>query len=127
MKQTTLEHWVKKPTPNISSKVVKLPPKSLRITLDIDSSIHDHKDILAEIEGDKIALYIKQKQIPLYIAKMSKDEFLELCQLDDNLSPAMVKKILPELDDALILSLCQFLISQRYKKLESQKVTLFSF
>ncbi len=113
-----------------SARQIKDKTKSmsiLRITLDMNSFIQDYTDIIAESDGEKVALYLKKKQIPIFIAKMTKDQFLQLCNAGDNLSPSMVKEILPNLTEELILALCQFLLSQRSKKLEEEKVNLFSF
>ena len=121
MKQVTLKKWVKKDA-TVSKSVIKNPPKvSPRITLDMDSVLKDYQDLIAELEGNKIVLYIKNKQIPIYVAKIDKNQFLTLCQLDDDLSPAKIKEIIPDLDDSMVLSVCQFLLSQRVKTIQSKK------
>jgi hypothetical protein len=123
LKQTTLIKWFKEKSHHSTES--KKPP--IRVTLNVDSSIREYQELIAEAEGEKIALYLKHKQIPVYVAKISKSQFLELCNLGDELSPSTIKAILPELDDILVLNLCQFLLSQRSKKLESQKANLFSY
>jgi hypothetical protein len=127
LKQENLTKWMKKPeVDKVPDKLT--PPKSpLRITLDVDSVVQDYQDLIAEMKEDKIVLYIKQRQIPIYITKISKDQFFQLCNLSDELSPARIKGILPELEEAMVLSLCQFLISQRCTKIQSKKSIGHSF
>jgi hypothetical protein len=126
LKQTSLKKWFKKES-QASFEVKSSSNPPLRVILTTDSSVEDYEDLIAEVQGEKIALYLKQKQIPIYLAKISKDQFFELSNLGDNLSPALLKTILPELDEGLIFSLCQFLLSQRSKQRQLQKDNLFTF
>jgi hypothetical protein len=73
-----------------------------------------------------IILYIKRKQIPLYIAKLTKKQFIALCDLEDELSPLKIKTIIPDIEDSMVLSLCQFMLGKRYHKIQSKKLTSFS-
>ncbi|MHA1130265.1 MAG: hypothetical protein ACTSQI_08105 [Candidatus Helarchaeota archaeon] len=126
MKQASLSKWMEQGR----KKLKKAPSSSsgpLRITLNIDSTPQYFEDLIAEIEGKQIVLYLKRKQIPIYIGKISKAQFLGLSNLGDNLSPATIKHILPELDDGLVLDLCQFLLAQRSKQRREQTDNLFIF
>lgn len=121
LKQLNLTKWMKKPEDDAVPEKIFPPKPALRITLDMDSVVQDYQDLIAEMAADKIVLYIKHKQIPIYVAKISKKEFVQLSNLCDDLSPARVKSILPELEESMVLSLCQFLISQRCSNMQSKK------
>jgi len=126
LKQTTLAKWLKKPTESLPSPKSPLKASSIRIVLDVNSALEDYLNFIAKIEGNKITLYIKQKQIPLFVSKLSKDQFKTLCNLGDDLSPLKIRQIIPTLDESMSLYLCQFLLGKRMKKIQAEKLQIFS-